>query len=474
MAQPYQQVSPLSSISYMQEQYEAGRERRKQQQLGQLASQAYAPGADQQSILQQAAAIDPKAAGDIQTQMDAQQRKVIGAAGYMRNALATGNPMAIQGAWRTVRKGLIQSGIGTEQDYQEQWQPEYEQFVHQMLASGAGSSGTGVQSTYVDDQGNRVAILRDGSTRVLGANAANNQIIDTGAGGFYGVNKGTLAATPVAVGGGQAQQPTRFRAQNGEIVQIDQVPDPALRAQIMANPEEWGLVPDGGIITGAIGGQLMNRPQTTPYQQAQLDAQYRDDARADRSLQLQESAAEQRLADQRMAAQEKRLAVARAAQGVIDSTDDALATIQRLRNHAGYRALGTVMGDAATGVPLLRTDAKGANAILETIKAQSLINTLSALKSASSTGASGFGSLTEKEGQALQSSMANLSTAQSHADLDSALNQIETILQRTRNRTLDSVQARGGSLAPSTAPEGNTIQTTPQVRRYNPATGRLE
>lgn len=221
MAQPYQQVSPLSSISYMQEQYEAGRERRKQQQLGQLASQAYAPGADQQSILQQAAAIDPKAAGDIQTQMDAKQRKVIGAAGYMRNALATGNPMAIQGAWRTVRKGLIQSGIGTEQDYQEQWQPEYEQFVHQMLASGAGSSGTGVQSTYVDDQGNRVAILRDGSTRVLGANNPTIRVLE---------QEGQVPVGVVTSGGRAGQVIGLGQSQSGQQAYID----PSLPAEVQA------------------------------------------------------------------------------------------------------------------------------------------------------------------------------------------------------------------------------------------------
>ena len=65
------------------------------------------------------------------------------------------------------------------------------------------SSQNGIQSTFINDRGERVGILRNGQTQVLGMNAPNNQIVE-GDGGYFGVNKTTLGAAPVQLGGAPA------------------------------------------------------------------------------------------------------------------------------------------------------------------------------------------------------------------------------------------------------------------------------
>lgn len=65
------------------------------------------------------------------------------------------------------------------------------------------SSQNGIQSTFINDRGERVGILRNGQTQVLGMNAPNNQIVE-GDGGYFGVNKTTLGAAPVQLGGPSA------------------------------------------------------------------------------------------------------------------------------------------------------------------------------------------------------------------------------------------------------------------------------
>lgn len=85
-----------------------------------------------------------------------------------------------------------------------EYTPEVDDVVRQVAEAFDSQEGVRVQSTFVDAQGNRVAILRDGSTQVLGQNAPQNQIIDTG-NGFFGVNKGSLQAAPVMIGGAPQQ-----------------------------------------------------------------------------------------------------------------------------------------------------------------------------------------------------------------------------------------------------------------------------
>lgn len=124
------------------------------------------------------------------------------------------------------------------------------------LASAAGAVGGNVQSTYIDAQGNRVAIMRDGTQQVLGPNAPSNQIIDTG-NGFFGVNKGNLQAAPVMMGG-QAPQ----RAPGEVPFSIDPSLPPEVQAAIRANPDAGSQQGIGSLeMAGAQGQQLRSVPK---------------------------------------------------------------------------------------------------------------------------------------------------------------------------------------------------------------------
>lgn len=123
---------------------------------------------------------------------------------------------------------------------------EWDGFMGGGALFDGGGNGANVQSTYIDDQGNRVAVMRDGSRMVLGKNAPNNQIIE-GAGGFYGVNKGDLSAAPVRMGGQpQAAPPTQYEAS----IDIDSLPPGEREAAMMAMRGQDAHVVNGQAIPG--------------------------------------------------------------------------------------------------------------------------------------------------------------------------------------------------------------------------------
>jgi hypothetical protein len=138
------------------------------------------------------------------------------------------------------------------------------------------------------------------------------------------------------------------------------------------------------------------------------------------------------------------------------SAQDSISKIDQLLTMPGFSDLGTAYGDAATGVPYVRTDAKNAKAALDTIRSQSLLGTLTSLKSLSPTGASGFGALSDSEGRILATAAANLETgAQDNKSLKRSLEDIRAKLMRTRDR-INGTQVRlpeeeSGSAAPSSS-----------------------
>lgn len=270
--------------------------------------------------------------------------------------------------------------------------------------SQAGGSPFGVQSTYVDDQGRRVAIMRDGSLRTLGNNAPQNQIIDTG-NGFYGVNKSSLNAAPVQVGGQPQQQPTM---QAGQFT-IDPNLPPEVQAAIRANEGQWANASEDAPIEIGGGGQLRSVPKPppaiTPYQQQQLDM-------ARERMRIAEEARNAALEAKNSAAAVKNESAQRASatrQAEAASTAGQLVgAIDRLTRSPGFAELGTTQGDLKIGVPMIRNDVKDADAQLKNIAGQAALSTMARLKALSATGATGFGSLTAPELKLLENSMATL------------------------------------------------------------------
>lgn len=99
------------------------------------------------------------------------------------------------------------------------------------------------------------------------------------------------------------------------------------------------------------------------------------------------------------------------------------------------------------------TQARDLRGALNTIASRLTIDNLQALKSSSPTGASGFGSLTEREGELLRDSVASIDQFQSRDQLEASLAQIERHYRRYyaltegQNPELPEVQKRYGIVA---------------------------
>lgn len=255
----------LELAGYVQKQGDLGRQRGEQSRLASLASQAYtAPRADRQGLLGQMAQTSPDAAvaqqklfrqGDSDRMADLSRKAKV-----FVGMAESGNAQAVASLYPQIAQEARELGLGDiPMEYNDTFLPGLKKFAS-ILDDGQASE-VGVQSTYVDSQGNRVAILRDGSTRTLGQNAPNNQIIDTG-NGFYGVNKSSLSAAPVMVGGQPQQAPQgvpsatfvaedgsliptqQFSASDGSAARFDSGVPQYVRDQILAQPTSFGGAPD--------------------------------------------------------------------------------------------------------------------------------------------------------------------------------------------------------------------------------------
>lgn len=116
----------------------------------------------------------------------------------------------------------------------------------------------------------------------------------------------------------------------------------------------------------------------------------------------------------------------------VASYDQSINQIDALLNSPGASMLGTFSGDIAGMIP--HSDTANANAALDNIKNQVLLNTIAKLKALSATGASGFGSLSNQEGEILKNSIASLDKKQSNQQLLYNLRQIKGLLQQSRDR----------------------------------------
>jgi hypothetical protein len=174
-----------------------------------------------------------------QAQQDRGQNQILG----MARGWKTVQPQNRQAYYERFIKPAITQQFGDPGPYDE---GAIDGIADQILAAygSQGPSGA-VQSTYVDAAGNRVAIMRDGTTAILGQNAPTMQIIE-GEGGFYGVNKGNLRAAPVQLGGATSMPAGgMFQGPDGMPTRIDPSLPPAVQQAIMADPNAWATAPDG-------------------------------------------------------------------------------------------------------------------------------------------------------------------------------------------------------------------------------------
>ncbi|WP_312707315.1 hypothetical protein [Stenotrophomonas sp.] len=252
MANQLAGFGPLAAMGYVQQQGDIGRQRGQQERINMLAGQSYSATTPEQqsSLLSQLAQVDPQAAQDQQQQFQSQEDRS--------------------------RKELYGMAQGWKKVPQQYRQGYYEKYLSPRLAA----MGMGEQPAYdeatingaadqiiaafgqpmVGRNENKVVggALVDPNGNVIYESPANGQIVNVPAGNndtqqmIFDPRTRQLSPLPSVGGGalGAAASPaaTVFRDQNGEIIDMSKVTEPGLRESIMQNPEQWGLVPDGGSV----------------------------------------------------------------------------------------------------------------------------------------------------------------------------------------------------------------------------------
>lgn len=145
--------------------------------------------------------------------------------------------------------------------------------------------------------------------------------------------------------------------------------------------------------------------------------------------------------------------------------DNSLSTIDRLINNP---ALDDVVGalegsklylNTPGGIinPFTSSADERANAIadIETIKSQTFLNQLQQLKNSSDKGASGLGSLTEKEGERLINGIQSLSRKQGEEQFRKNLTEVQRLLLKSRKALVDKFGV------PDTIPDTPNAQPSP-------------
>ncbi len=438
------------------------KQQRDENQLKGLAALAYGTPKDQrQPVLQQMAGISPKFAEQQKKSWNADdqadQEELISMARFIQQA----PPEQKAAAYTSILPKLRDRGMQAPE-----WGPDTQDMILKTVDSlvgayGGGTPGGAVQSTYVDSMGNRVAILRDGSTRTLGQNAPNNQIIDTG-NGFYGVNKSSLSAAPVMVGG-QPQQAPQSSLQAGlyqtpaGMVRIGEGLTPEQQQAALADIQAGGTaqnvqLPARNVAPQQFGGgqQLRSAPkaQVPSGYRANPDgslsmipggpAQVAADARADAAA-ARKAAEDLKASAKAQEAQQRQSESATTAQNLVSAIDT-------LTRSPGFSSLGTEWGDTQIAIPVMRNDAKDADAQLKNIAGQVAMATLSRLKSLSATGATGFGALSNQELQLIQNSIATLQSERiSNAELRRSLKIIRDGMEKVSNWSPTKQPPAGGS-----------------------------
>lgn len=377
--------------------------------------------------------------GAQQKQQGSQQQALYGLAKGYKDYLAQNPQGGAQYYENFLRPSLSGMGLGDAGPYNEQ---EAVSLADQVLAAyGGQQKGGAVQSTYIDGAGNRVAIMRDGSTQVLGQNAQSNQVIDSG-NGYFLVNRRDGNASPVNVGGAQQPQP--------QGVYIDPSLPAPVQDQIRQSLSAGQEIPDQMFLgERQAPQQLRSTPKAPAGYQANQDgslsmipggpAQVAADARND-------AAAARRAAEDVKASQKAQEAQTRQLESA-NTANNLVAAIDTLTGAPGFGALGTAWGDAQIATPVIRSDAKDADAQLKNIAGQVAMATLSRLKSLSATGATGFGALSNQELNLIQNSIATLQSDRiSNAELARSLKIIRDGMEKVANwqPTAEAAPATGG------------------------------
>lgn len=503
----------LDLASYVQQQGDLGRQRGQQNQLAQLASQSYGAAPDQQqNILSRMALASPQAAQAQQAQFqqdeDRTGQQLRGYVNYVNQVRKSGTPAALNAAV-AAGSGLIQRITGKPgplawtDDMGPGW-AELEARVA-MTPAGAGAGAAGVQSTYVDGEGNRVAIMRDGSTSILGKNdagATQQTITINGPDGRpaqYTFDRRTGNYVPAGAAMGAPQQPaqtqgpatTQFTGPDGMPVQIGNDIPEHVRQQILANPQAFQDVPDGTMaqmpdrpvqqFSG--GGQVAQAPQQgSPF----VGRRPEDEAAAVEAAKLrtqigfmpvQQQIETQGDVDRTIATERAKNQVEKeAGRGKARlSLEQATARVNRVDSlianilpRVGYATAGLAsLSSAVPGSPAgdLKRD-------IGTLQAIAGFDELNAMRASSPTGGA-LGNVTERELAFLQSVVRNIENSQSPQQLSRNLREFQSEVKASWQRVNQAYQQDYGNAQQPAERRGpptpGAVQDGYRFRGGNPA-----
>lgn len=471
--------------------FQQGRAIRNQNQLNQLASQAYSTAPEgQNALLGQIAQISPQAAAAQQQQFqqgeDRTADQLRGLVRFIDDARATGDEKRVNAALQSAGPFIQKlTGRAPPTQWTEDFNPGWEQLKAQVAMYGSpASAASGVQSTYVDGEGNRVAIMRDGSTQILGKNdtGATQQTISIngpdGRPAQYTFDRRTGNYVPAGAGMAAqaqpaAQAPTFAQGQGQQAIDQIAASANAMIAQGIpeAQVEAWAASQLGGgqVSDGIPAGNQLRTTQTIVGNPSQFVGQSsaekaEAEARARAGVEIETAPILQDIKTQGDLDRAAGLQRLEGAAETLSSAPGAIATIQQsidsidaLLNSdnlgsivgLGYvNPLNQIPGSAGRGL-IARADQVGGQAFL------AAFNQLK-----------GGGAITEKEGEAATRAMARLDRTQSEADYRAALRDLKAAIA-------PAIQRQREALSRAQQTVGGGATSAPVQRARNPQTGEV-
>lgn len=389
-------------------------------------------------------ALDPDRAKAFQAEGNRQQQQLFGLAKSLKQSAA--NPQMQAGIYRSAVPFLKRSfGAEIPDEFDA---ASVMPIVDQVLAvaENAPSMGVGgnVQSTYIDGNGNRVAILRDGSQRVLGPNNASIRVMEQEGALPYGVvTSGGRPGAVVDIGGGQAP----MQGATGQYT-IDPSLPPEVQQQIRAAEAAGQQVPSNMVLPPRSGPVRVPTAaeKAGSSEVARLEAQQRylpDELAMRTQAAIQQAGG----SAQAKGEAEARLEAIQGLPRVMQESTNAINLIDKALSHPG---LATAVGASGRTDPrnyIPGTDATDFRVLLDQIKGGTFLQAFQSLK--------GGGAITEVEGTKAEQAIARLNRDQSEAAFRQSLQDLRDVAQAAITRAQTKAQAAGGApsqMQPQSAP----------------------
>lgn len=389
------------------------------------------------ATLQQIAAINPQAADNISKwTMGQENQRNTQLANIARGVLSFKDPAAQRGVYQnTIMPAAQRQGLQIP-EWDDATTPQWLQY---QLASAGNQAGQGVQSTYVDGEGNRVAILRNGATQILGKNdaGANQQTLSIDVNGVptqVTFDRRTGRYTNAALGGNgqeQAPPPGLYQTPNGPVhIDGSLTPDQwqAVQADVANRggsdqyqlpqrevmPQQTHGVPLVGRTKEAEAAAVESAKQQAQMQYLPQELGLRTQAAIDQTRgqeQVKANAELQAGEPKRQAGVQQTLTTIR---NVIGKVDDAISKVN-----------AWTAGPASTLSAIPGTAARNLSTDITTIKANLGFDRLQQMRDTSPTGGA-LGQVAVQELEALQASIDSLDAGQSPSQLKANLAAVKT------------------------------------------------